>query len=157
MADEDQASEPGQGISQLLEIRTLLLADRAEVLNGKLYMMGGALDTFYATTFPSVIIFGIALVVAVPWNRTNEQIVLGMVIETADGQELGKIDAPLTVGRPPQLGKGDEQLIAIAVPNINIVINQPGAFVARSSLNGIPGPRSPFRVRQIGNPASASQ
>ncbi|MGH2346179.1 MAG: DUF6941 family protein [Chloroflexota bacterium] len=150
MSDEDTSGAGGQSVDQLPEIRTFMLADRAEVLQGKLYIMGGSLDIFLATGFPTAITFGIALVVAIPWNHTNEEIALSVVFEDADGQVLGRMDAPITVGRPPNLGKGDEQLVPLAVSNLTFAISKAGAFVALSSLNGKPGPRATFRVQSMG-------
>src|SRR5665213_2398604 len=91
MPDEDRALTAGSNIDQAPEIRTLLLADRAEVLNGKLYVMGGAINIFYGLRFPTALLFGVALVVAIPWNHTNEDMKIAVVFSDADGNVLGRM------------------------------------------------------------------
>lgn len=49
------------------DVEFLILADRAEVLNGKLYMMGGAWDHVFATNLEGSIPLHIACGVLIPY------------------------------------------------------------------------------------------
>ena len=64
------------GLEQV-EIDFLLLADRAEVLNGKLYLMGGAWDRRQIRDIDSPVSLTIVVGVLVPWNLTNEPASVG--------------------------------------------------------------------------------
>ena len=50
---------------------TLLLCDFAEAVNGKLYVMGGGWNILFAPGQP--VTMSVAAVIAVPWDRTNQQ------------------------------------------------------------------------------------
>ena len=128
----------------------MILADRAEVANGKLFLMGGVFDQFLVAAFPAQLTFGLALAIEVPWNATNEPIHVRVAFQTVDGGELAAIEWPLTVGRPPSLKPGDAQRIPFAIPALNLAVAQDGAYVVVATLDGIEGARIQFRVNQIG-------
>ena len=60
-------------LSRKPEIDYLLVADRAEVVNGKLYLMGGSWDRIGPPSFPHRMILGIALGVRIPFAHTDDQ------------------------------------------------------------------------------------
>jgi hypothetical protein len=66
MTSGSATSEAHTSLNDLAEICDLILADRAEVSQNKLYVMGGAIDAFVSTTTPPGIQFGIAIIVRVP-------------------------------------------------------------------------------------------
>ena len=68
-----------------VEVDFLLLADRAEVLNGKLYMMGGAWDRRNIRDIAAPVPLSIVVGVLIPWNLTNEPHQLRLRIEDEDG------------------------------------------------------------------------
>ena len=54
-------------------VEWLILADEAEVVNGKLYMMGGGWDRLTAQSLPWGQHMAIAVAIRVPWMDTNRQ------------------------------------------------------------------------------------
>ena len=94
-------------LTEQVEVDFLLLADRAEVLNGKLYMMGGAWDRRFVSNIEAPVPLSIAIGVLVPWNLTNEQHTLDIRIVGEDGDTiLPSPSATLNVGRPTAATKG---------------------------------------------------
>jgi hypothetical protein len=131
-------------------ISFLLLADRAEVLIGKLYIMGGMITNFFITQEPAPVSFAIALAVEVPWNAANEKIDIAVTFEDSDGQEIARVAFGLTVGRPPNLRPGTTQVVPFALQQITLVLPKVGEYVARSLIDGAEDRRVPFTVVRLG-------
>ena len=94
---------------------TLLLADYAEAVNGKLYVMGGG---WSVTTAEPLGTMALALKVEVPWDEANRRHRLEIRLVDADGHDITQPDpasgqespiefvADFEVGRPPGLKPG---------------------------------------------------
>ncbi len=110
-------------------IDSLLVADHAEAVNGKLYVMGGGFDTLFAPQFPHVVRFSFAALFKVPWNDTNRRLpVKGWAVRADDGSELGwRMEGELEAGRAPGSRGGDAQVM-VAGP-IGFEVNEPLEFV----------------------------
>ena len=120
-----------------LSIDFLFLADRAEVVNGKLYAMGAAWERIGVTDFAQPLNISFALGVLVPWNATDRPHTVGLRIHDADGHELDfRVDANFSVGRPPGLN-GETQRVLLAVPVAGVRLPGAGNFVLSASLDGI--------------------
>ncbi len=91
-----------------------ILADHAEIVNGKLYLMGGGWDTYSAAGAPLHLSLAVALGVRVGWEETNRPVPVTIRIEDDDGKELIRADGTLNVGRPPHLPPGSAQLAQMA-------------------------------------------
>ncbi|TAK20762.1 MAG: hypothetical protein EPO26_17215 [Chloroflexota bacterium] len=119
-----------------LEVDFIVLADRAEAINGKLYMMGGAWDRLGVGDFRQPIMFSIALAVLVPWSMTNQSHKMAITMRDADGNPIDfRIEASFVTGRPPQLN-GETQRVLLTMPAATVVLPGPGAFVVVVSING---------------------
>src|SRR5438270_7253247 len=88
------------------EIDFLIIADRAEAINGKLYMMGGAWDQIGIADPSQPIQFSVALGINIPWHATNEHHRMRLVVEDADGAKLSEMEGEFVAGRPPHLSAG---------------------------------------------------
>ena len=115
------------------EIDYLLVADRAEVVNGKLYLMGGAWDRISPPAFPHRMILGIALGVRIPFAHTDDQHTVAVEL-MQDEQRLIGFEAKLTTGRPPGMA-GMDMLVPMAF-NIPVAIPAEGQLVIQASLDG---------------------
>ena len=69
-------------------IDSLLLADFAEVVNGKLYLMGGGFTAVQLAQFGQSHRFFVAAALRIPWTHTNTSIELGGRLETLDAEPL---------------------------------------------------------------------
>jgi Family of unknown function (DUF6941) len=87
----------------------MLLCDAAQVVGGKLYILGGGWSRL---TADQPIPMSLAIRLAVPWDRTNETIRLRAVLLTDGGDyvEIGDTpvqnDGEVVVGRPPDALRG---------------------------------------------------
>jgi uncharacterized protein DUF6941 len=96
-------------------IDSLMTADWAEAVNGKLYLGGGGFDTVFAPQFPTVVRFFIAGMLVVPWKDTNRRFPLQGSVETADGEPLEwRMDGQVEAGRQPGRKAGDVQIVLAA-------------------------------------------
>jgi hypothetical protein len=93
-----------------VDIDFALIADHAELVNGKLYLMGGGWDTYNAPAEPIQLQPAIALGVRIGWEETNRNVPVRVTIEDDDGAEMVRADGTLMVGRPPGLEAGSTQL-----------------------------------------------
>lgn len=122
---------------------TLILADFAEAINGKLYIMGGG----WSITKPEPGPMALALKLEVPWNEANMRHSLLIELVDADGQPVmtapddgepqpTKVQVEFEVGRPPGLTPGTPLDMPLAV-NIQRGPLPPGTrFTWRLSIDG---------------------
>jgi len=120
-------------LSRLPEVDYLLVADRAEVVNGKLYLMGGSWDRIQPPKFPHRMMLGIALGVRIPYAYTEDQHKVAIEIVHEDKRLVG-FEAKLTTGRPPGMA-GMDMLVPMAF-NIPIAIPAEGQVVLRAAIDG---------------------
>ena len=93
---------------------TLLLADSAAAVEGKLYILGGG----WSVTGPGPTPFAIAMKFEVPWSEANRKHRWTLELLDADGKPVSlpvpgsdsdlpvKVEGDLEVGRPPGLREG---------------------------------------------------
>ena len=103
---------------------TMVLADWAEAMNGKLYIMGGG----WSITGPMPVPSAIALKIEVPWEETNRQHSLRLALIDDDGHEVipvgnekpieitGKFEVGRPTGFPP--GMSMDSVLALPLPPI---------------------------------------
>lgn len=105
-----------------MDIDYAVIADYAEIVGGKLYLMGGGWDTTYAAEAPAMVRLAIAVGIRVSWTETGKNLPVRIVVEDDDGQVLVTIDGAVTVGRPEGLVPGSPQLTSMAA---NVAFNAP--------------------------------
>lgn len=129
----------GADIQQLneLEIDFLMLADRAEAVNGKLYLMGGAWDRLFVQNFALQNLISIAVGILVPWHATNTQHTLTLEIVDSDEAPIGfRVEAGFAAGTPPWSERGETQRVILALPGVPVQLSRPGQYVINASING---------------------
>lgn len=100
---------------------TMLLADSAQEVNGKLYILGGGWSVA-GVSAPSAV----AMKFDVPWDRANQPYQITLELLTADGEPVlvqgpagdevpVRIEGQLEVGRPPGLKPGTPIDAAMAI------------------------------------------
>jgi hypothetical protein len=123
---------------------TMMLADSAQEVGGKLYILGGG----WSITGPDPVPMAIALKLEVPWDRTNEQHSLLLELLDEDGsavmvegpEEHGPVPLQVTgefeAGRPPGIKPGTPIDSALAV-NFGPLPLEPGRrYQWRLSIDG---------------------
>lgn len=125
----------------------LILADRAEAVGGKLYMMGGAWENIYVQDLSQPSLISIAVGILVPWEAANQQHKIRIVIEDSDGHEIGfTAEAGFAVGRPPWAAVDEIQRVVIAIPTIPVTFQKLGVYILRAEINGEHVKRVRFRA-----------
>jgi len=127
------------------EIDYLLVADRAEVVNGKLYLMGGSWDRIQPPKFPHRMMLGIALGVRIPFTHTEDQHKVSVQIHHEETRLVG-FEAKLTTGRPPGMA-GMDMLVPMAF-NIPLAIPEEGQVVLRAAVDDREPRRHDIKVTQ---------
>lgn len=131
-------------ISEQTQVDFLILGDFAQVMGGKLNLMGGGWTRFSPPQYPATIQVGIAAGVRVPYSEAEDKHHIELRMEDADGAELWKVEADLETGRPAGT-KGESQLGIIAL-NGSARLEGPGEFVVRASVDGREGRRISFKA-----------
>ena len=98
-----------------MDIEYALIADYAEIVAGKLYVMGGGWDNTTAPEAPAGIRMAVAVGVRLGWEETNTAIPVEMTVHDDDAQELVRVNGSVQVGRPAELTPGSTQLAQIAI------------------------------------------
>ena len=140
----------------------LLLADYAQVAEGKLTVVGGG----WSMTGPEPAPFGIAVLVHVPWDQANQKHTLRLELLDADGGPVTMStdagdepivfldDAPFEVGRPAGLKPGTPLDFPLALNSSPLPLES-GRYEWRLSIDGRTEEdwRVAFTVRE-GEPAA---
>jgi hypothetical protein len=120
-----------------MEIDFLMVADRAEVINGKLYAMGAAWDRIGVADFSKPMPLSVAVGVLVPWTATNQPHAVTLTLRDADGAPLDfRVEANFVTGRPPFL-TGEVQRVLLAIPGASVVLPGPGNYVLAAAIDGV--------------------
>lgn len=117
---------------------TLLLCDYAEVVGGKLYIMGGG---WTHATASSPLQIALALHLLIPWDQTNVAHHMEAHLLTEDGHpvemngEPVKIDGHVEVGRPPGTKPGMPMAAPLAL-RVGGLVLEPGLYKWDVKVNG---------------------
>jgi hypothetical protein len=121
---------------------TMLLADYAQAAEGKLNVIGGG----WSITGPQPAPFAIAMLIQVPWDRTNMEHKLRLELVDSDGQPV-MVDTPqgeqplfleagFEVGRPLGIKPGTPIDVPLALNMGPQPIPPGGRYEWRLSING---------------------
>lgn len=143
------------------------LADSAEVVQGKIYSLGAGWNTIYVRQFPAAHRrLSVASTVHVPFTATNVSHTFELKLLTEDGKEypigirpnaegqaepVRAMGGEFTLGRPPHLVDGDEQVACFAFTVDGMRFGTPGMFTWVVSIDGEEATRLPMRVQQATN------
>jgi hypothetical protein len=121
---------------------TMMLADYAQVADGKLTIVGGG----WSVTGPMPVPFAIAVLFEVPWDRANmkHRFRLDLVdadghmvfAQTEDGEEPVTIEGEFEAGRPPGLKPGTPLDVPIAINLPGPPVPPGGRYEWRLTVNG---------------------
>jgi hypothetical protein len=121
----------------------LILCDAAQAdsVSGKLHMLGAGWTVTSSPTAPHAV----AVMIQVPWDRSNEELTVKVELLTEDGLAI-TIPGPtrsqpivsemkLEVGRPPGIARGSTLNSAFAV-NVAALPLPPGRYQWRATVDG---------------------
>lgn len=147
---------------------TAFLADSVVVADGKLFVQGAGWNIIWVPTFPAQHDrIGVGVLIRVPWTSTNEMHIVGLHLEdgdgrtmpvgrSADGEPVMTLGGQFSVGRPPTMPHGDDQIVPIAMNLNGLVFDHPDRYSFVVGLDDVPMARLPFRVTLSGGPAGGA-
>lgn len=120
---------------------TMMLADAAQVVGGKLYILGGG----WTVITPGVSQFVIVCIVDVPWTKSNQEHTFRLecvdldgnplMVHTDDGEHPLFGEGKFGVGRPFGVRPGSALAIQFVVPFV-VPFPPGGNFEWRMTING---------------------
>jgi hypothetical protein len=129
-----------------MELEWLVLADSAQIVGNKLYLLGGGWDVLtVGSTFPVQQRCSVAASYRVPWNETNEKHVVEIEVVNDDGDSLATVQGQVEVGRPAGIPPGTDQRAQIAADMV-IQIEKATSFAIIARIEGVEVGRTSFRV-----------
>ncbi len=119
---------------------TLLLADAAQAVEGKLYVLGGG----WSVTGPEPSPMAIAVKIEVPWSQTNTKHRLRLELLDSDGtavippgaSEGLRVEGDFEVGRPPGTKPGTPIDVPFAVNLGPLPLTPDTRYVWQLSIDG---------------------
>lgn len=118
----------------------MLLADSAQEVNGKLYVLGGGWNILQTAPAPTAV----AMHIHVPWDRTNMQHRWRLELLDGDGEPvlvpgpLGEqplvAEGAFEVGRPPGITPGSELGVSMALTIGPVPLTPGGRYVWRLTI-----------------------
>ena len=133
-----------------MEVEWLILADGAEVVNNKLYLIGGGWESLTVNAaFPVEHPCALAAAFRVPWSESNRQHDVELAIHNREGRELARVPGQIEVGRPAGIPRGDAQRVQMAI-NLVLPLECPGTYSVIARIAGEEARRAPFEV--VGGP-----
>lgn len=131
----------------------LILSDGAQVVGGKLYLLGGGWDVLTVNSgFPVQQHLAIAAAFRVPWTQTNQKHSVEIRLLNDDSQEvLATIAGEFEVGRPPGIPPGSAQRSQLAAQLV-VAFAQPGPYAIRCAIGGEEQVTSHVSFRVVAGP-----
>ena len=135
---------------------TILLADAAQAVEGKLFVLGGG----WSITGPEPSPMALAIKIEVPWDQANQQHACrlelldsdgqAVLVDTGEGEQPIFIEAGFEVGRPAGVKPGTPIDLPIALRLGPLPLPPAGRFEWRLSIDGEEHPdwRVAFSTRQ---------
>jgi hypothetical protein len=129
-----------RNVSAVAMMATILLADAAQAIDNKLYILGGG----WSITGPDPSPSALAIALKVPWDEANRRHDLLVELLDADGQPIAvgpeerpvMIESQFEVGRPPGLRPGTPIDLAFAVNLGPVPLAPGGRYEWRLSIDG---------------------
>lgn len=129
-----------------MEVEWIILADAAEAVNNKLYLIGGGWETLTINSpLPLLHPCAIAVAFSVPWNETNQRHNIEIAIDDQDGGQLVKVEGQVEVGRPPGIPLGKAQRVQMAI-GMALPIQKLGTHVIIVRIEGQDAKRVDFNI-----------
>jgi hypothetical protein len=130
---------------------TMLLADAAQVAEGKLFVLGGGLTAVGPRPQP----LAIALLLSVPWDRANISHHWSLELLDEDGHPVPSAEDPLAVrgrfeaGRPAGLQPGSPLAVPLAINFATLPVRPGSSYIWQLLIEDRTRPewRTRFHVR----------
>jgi hypothetical protein len=140
-----------------VQVDFLIMADKAEAINGKLYMIGGGFDNVGVPALPGSAPYDIAFGFLVDYNETNEPHEFSLQLRDADDQVVvPALGGRIEVGRPAGMDPGQKQRVMIVFQG-PFPVPAAGNYRWIPTLDGVEGEPTRFRVSVVVAPPPSSR
>lgn len=137
-----------------------ILCNYAQVENNQLFIGGGGVDRALipaGSPGPYAANVAVGITIRVPWQQTNQQHTLELVVEDADGNPVEvpvgpdterpvDVKAQFNIGRPPSLVTGEEQTVSLAINLPGLPLKSLGRYSFVISIDGTELDRLPYTL-----------
>ena len=135
-----------------MRVKYLLLAEHAEAINNKHYIMGGGLFRIAGPEFPLVQpSLSVAAAIDIPYEDTVEQ--HSIAIDIVDGDERSVLPQPFSTkfetGRPPGMRHGDSQVAMMVINFANVQFSSEGRYWVKLEIDGSEMVREPLTLQHV--------
>jgi len=135
-----------------MRLTSLLLADHAEAVRGKLYLTGGAWDTIRAKRFP-VHHPHVSVVVAleVGWEDLDRSVPVEIKLMDADGKSLLKqtVGGQARANKQDGVSPGDTTPLLLVFNLLGVRFETPGNYTLSVEIAGQPSGHIPLKLRAV--------
>lgn len=125
----------------------VIVADYAQVAEGKLTIVGGGFQVFNVGSIPPAVTFGVGIIVHVPWSETNRKHTWSLRLVDGDGRAVAapngeaiRFDGEMEVGRPAGHPEGTELIAMQAFNFAGLPVNLDTTYVAQFFIDGASNP-----------------
>jgi uncharacterized protein DUF6941 len=99
-----------------MKVEFVMVADAAQVADGKLYVLGGAWNLYRCAAFPMPVQMGIVISILVDWEETATRHAITITLADDAGVPiLPPMQGQLEVGRPDDLHAKSPQRTVVAI------------------------------------------
>jgi hypothetical protein len=130
-----------------IELSSLLLAESAQVSDGKLFVMGGGFDCL-RSRLPAGLEAAVAMILSVPWPLLEVPYELRLELANADGEATGfRLRAELESTPPSGWREGTPLTVPLVFP-VRAELGEPGRYAVRCLIEGEERGRVAFELEQ---------
>lgn len=116
---------------QRVRVECFMLVDELHLKEGRFYILGGGIDRLDFPAFPGFLTINAAVRIVVPFTETNRPLEFEVFLRGEDGDNLlpGPFQPQITIGRPVELTRSEEQGVNFPLGFLDIEIPRPGMYV----------------------------
>ncbi len=111
----------------------LILADAAQVANGKLFILGGGWTLYRSAVYPAQVQLALGIGILIEWSEAGIRHPVTITMADEGGVlVMPELRGQVEAGKPEELGAGVTQRALLAV-NAGLVIPRPGRYVVAAT------------------------
>lgn len=128
---------PDIELDNRISVAWLILADHADVVGDKLYLVGGGWDSIVIQPqAQNQHLLSFAAAFRVPWSETNRRHHFEIEIQDEDANQLAKVGGYFEVGRPVGISPGHAQRFQMAINHIPMTFEKSGVYTIVPRIDG---------------------
>lgn len=128
-------------------VEWIILADHVEILNNKLYLMGGGWESVTVNALPTEHAFAVAVSFSVPWSETNQAHDIAIDVTDQNGATKAALSGIVEAGRPGGALHGHAQRVQMGA-NVDLQLTSFGIYTISVSVDHEESAHTTFKVLQ---------